>query len=47
VPNARIMTFGYDADVAKFMSPVGQGDLRDHSLTLIEDLAIGRPNENL
>ncbi|MCJ1344209.1 hypothetical protein MMC31_002412 [Peltigera leucophlebia] len=39
LPNARIMTFGYNADVAKLIGPVGQNSLRDHALTLLGDLA--------
>jgi hypothetical protein len=39
VPNARIMAFGYDADVAKFLGPVSQNNLRDHASTLLGDLA--------
>ncbi|MCJ1348924.1 hypothetical protein MMC31_007157 [Peltigera leucophlebia] len=38
LPNARIMAFGYNADVAKFIGPVGQNNLRDHALTLLGDL---------
>lgn len=38
IPNARIMTFGYDADpVGIFVS--GQNDIRDHAHTLLGDLA--------
>ncbi len=39
VPNARIMAFGYDADVARFLGPVSQNSLRDHASTLLGDLA--------
>lgn len=37
VPNARIMTFGYDVDPANFVT--AQGDLRDHAQTLLCELA--------
>ncbi|MCJ1345407.1 hypothetical protein MMC31_003614 [Peltigera leucophlebia] len=47
LPNARIMAFGYNADVAKFIGPVGQNDIRDHALTLLGDLArIRRESES-
>jgi len=39
VPNARIMAFGYDADVAKLLGPVGQSNIREHASTLLEELA--------
>ncbi|KAH0538139.1 hypothetical protein FGG08_005247 [Glutinoglossum americanum] len=39
VPDARTMAFGYDADVAKFLRPVSQSNLRDHASTLLGDLA--------
>lgn len=39
VPNARIMTFGYNADPVKGPGSVGQNDLRDHAYTLLGDLA--------
>ncbi|EEY16823.1 het-eN [Verticillium alfalfae VaMs.102] len=42
VPEARILSFGYDADVAKFLGPVGQNDIREHAATLISDIATVR-----
>lgn len=45
VPEARIMTFGYDADVGKFLSPVSQNNLNDHALSLIGDLATLRDGD--
>ncbi|KAI9733944.1 MAG: hypothetical protein M1834_002599 [Cirrosporium novae-zelandiae] len=35
---ARILAFGYDADVTRFLGPVGQGNLRDHASALNGDL---------
>ena len=37
VPNARIMTFGYDADTLK-LSDVSHLTLNDHGVSLIVDL---------
>jgi hypothetical protein len=45
VPDARIMTFGYDADVMKFLGPVGQNNIRDHALNLLGDLAARRAKD--
>ncbi|KAI9795170.1 MAG: hypothetical protein M1816_000192 [Peltula sp. TS41687] len=39
IPDARILVFGYDADVTKFLDPVGQNNLRDHASCLVGDLA--------
>lgn len=39
IPNARILSFGYDADVAKFLGPIGQNTLEDHASDLINDLS--------
>ena len=44
VPNARIMTFGYDADwknskgLESFFQPVGTCSLTDHAVALVSDL---------
>jgi hypothetical protein len=46
LPNARIMSFGYDADVAKFLGPVSQNNLRNHASTLLEELAALRAEDN-
>lgn len=46
VPDARIMTFGYDADVTKFLGPVSQNNLRDHASALLGDLAAVRPEDD-
>lgn len=42
LPKARIITFGYDADIIRGLSTVGNGTLRDHGKALAEDLAIRR-----
>jgi hypothetical protein len=39
---ARIMTFGYDADIVGIFSTAGNGTLRDHGKALAEDLAMQR-----
>lgn len=39
VPEARIIAFGYDADVTKVIGPVGKNTLREHASTLLGDLA--------
>ncbi|KAJ3568959.1 hypothetical protein NPX13_g6245 [Xylaria arbuscula] len=39
VPNARVSTFGYDAQVTAFVGPVGQNGLQDHASNLVNDLA--------
>ena len=46
IPEARILTFGYDADVTKFLGPVSQSDLRDHAHSLVNDLANVRMKRN-
>jgi hypothetical protein len=44
VPNARIMTFGYDADPLGMLVS-GQNDIRDHAHTLLGDLARERKGD--
>lgn len=39
VPKARILTFGYDADVIKILGLVSQNQLPHHAETLLSDLA--------
>ena len=41
-PAARIMTFGYDADVARLLGPASNNTLRDHGRTLCNDLTMAR-----
>ena len=46
IPDARIMTFGYDADVTKLLGPVSQNNLRDHASALLGGLAVVRPEDD-
>jgi hypothetical protein len=46
IPDARILAFGYDAEVTKFLGPVSQSDLRDHAHSLVNDLANVRMERN-
>ncbi|RYC59435.1 hypothetical protein CHU98_g6770 [Xylaria longipes] len=39
IPGARILSFGYDADVTKIVGAVGQGNLRDHASALVAEYA--------
>jgi protein SERAC1 len=49
LPMARIITYGYDADVVHLASVAGQNTVREHAHTFINDLAsqrteaVGRP----
>jgi hypothetical protein len=38
IPNARIITYGYDADVVSFFNKTNQNSVSDHSSSLIDDL---------
>lgn len=38
IPNARVMTFGYDADPQSFLGQVSQNTLGDHARSLLQDL---------
>lgn len=42
IPTARILAFGYNADVVKFFGPAGQNNIREHAATLISDVAAVR-----
>lgn len=46
IPNARILSFGYDADVMRFFGPVGQNSVREHAGSLISDLAAVRAEDD-
>lgn len=46
VPDARIMAFGYNADVTKILGAVSQSNLRDHATTLLAELAAVRDETN-
>lgn len=39
IPSARILTFGYDADVTHFMGAVGKHTIEDHATSLVNGLA--------
>ena len=45
ITTARVLAFGYDADVTKSIGPVSQNNLRNHALTLLSDLANHRIDE--
>ena len=40
--NARILTFGYDADIIGVLKTAGSNTLRDHGKSLANDLALRR-----
>ena len=42
LPSARILTFGYDADVVRAIDTTGSNTLRDHGKSLANDLALRR-----
>jgi protein SERAC1 len=42
LPSARIMTFGYDADVVGLIKTAGSNTLRDHGKSLATDVAMLR-----
>lgn len=42
LPTARIMTFGYDADIIGALRVAGSNTLRDHGKTLAHELATSR-----
>ena len=46
LPTARIMTFGYDADVVGIVKTAGSNTLRDHGKSLANDLAMRRARSN-
>ena len=46
VPNARILTFGYDADTLKF-SGVSRLTLADHAISLIDELILLRQSSRV
>ncbi|OCL02223.1 hypothetical protein AOQ84DRAFT_229435 [Glonium stellatum] len=37
--NVRIFSFGYDADIGKFMSPASKNSVQDHGANLLNDLS--------
>ena len=42
LPNARILTFGYDADIIRGLNTAGSNTLRDHGKALAIDVAMRR-----
>ena len=38
IKNVRIITFGYDSDVVRFLGRVSRNRIHDHARTLIADL---------
>jgi len=46
LPTARIMTFGYDADVVGIVKTAGSNTLRDHGKSLANDVAMRRARSN-
>ncbi|KAJ9656084.1 hypothetical protein H2201_008656 [Coniosporium apollinis] len=42
LPNARILTFGYDADIVGALNTAGSDTLRDHGKSLANDVALRR-----
>jgi hypothetical protein len=42
LPNARILTFGYDADIVGVLNTAGSNTLRDHGKSLTNDVALRR-----
>jgi hypothetical protein len=40
--NARILTFGYDADIIGVLKTAGSNTLRDHGKSFANDLALRR-----
>jgi hypothetical protein len=46
LPRARILTFGYDADIVRALDTAGSNTLRDHGKSLANDLALRRMRSN-
>ena len=46
IPNARIFTWGYDADVNGWLSSASQNNIHQHAGNLLVDLSNLRPNAN-
>jgi protein SERAC1 len=42
IPDARIITYGYDADVVHWTRPASQNTVREHARNLVNDLAVIR-----
>lgn len=46
LPNSRIITFGYDADIVNFLSPASQNCIGDHARNLLNYVTNRRDNSN-
>ena len=46
IPEARILTYGYDADVAHFIKRAGQNTVREHARNLMRDLVNHRRKDS-
>ena len=46
LPNARILTFGYDASVVNWRAMVSQNTIGNHAKNLLATLATHRENDN-
>ena len=44
IPDARILTFGYDASIIRFLGKVSQNSLDEHAMDLLAALADHRVN---
>jgi pimeloyl-ACP methyl ester carboxylesterase len=42
LPNARILTYGFDADVVRAIQRTSSNSIRDHGKSLANDLALDR-----
>jgi protein SERAC1 len=42
VPTARVLTFGYDADVVNFAKPASRNTVEDHATNLVKELMFAR-----
>jgi hypothetical protein len=45
IPTARILTFGYDAGVAKWIEVVSQSRIKNHAMDLLSALSAHRGND--
>ena len=46
LPDARIFTFGYDADIIRALATAGSNTIRDHGKSLAQDLSMRRIRTN-
>ena len=46
-PDARVLTWGYDADVVGFLQPVGRGRISNHAEMLVNDVVGERSRSNI